>query len=280
MVRNQVSGVGKVRFSTSKTVHCVICKPQTAISMRNAAQHLSSDVWNQYLSAMSEADVVAEQQRFEGILKKQQEMVITPLEKAMTCVRSKMQAHCPKCMTIVSDFSACASLVCGRVEGVSGGPSQSALGCGALLCGWCLRVCSIHDHSSHVADCLYNPRKGNIFPESRASWLGVQNYFARQRVYQFAANLPRDLAGEVLRATAAEFPDVMASSEFNPVAMQQRNDSSDRMLRPNPPPRQPSFLENVDQLMSLNIANRARAEQVLESCGNDLEAAIDLLLAV
>ena len=68
MVRNQVTGAAKARFVLSKTVYCVVCRPQTAISMRNAAQHLSSDVWNQYLSAMSEADVVAEQQRFESIL--------------------------------------------------------------------------------------------------------------------------------------------------------------------------------------------------------------------
>jgi hypothetical protein len=282
MVRNQVTNVGKVRFVASKTVYCVVCNPQIAICMRDAAQHLTTQVWNQYLTAMSEADVVAEQQRFESILKNAQNTHLSPLDEAMILVRTKISPQCPKCLKPIPDFDACASIVCGRVHGVQG-PIQPALGCGALLCGWCMRVCSMYDHSSHVADCIHNPRPGHIFPESRQAWRNVQNFLARQRVYKFVATLPKGLAGEVLRKVALEFPEIKSTESLESgtsvTSLQQRNDSSDRNLRPNPPIRQPSFLANVDQLVSMNIANRARAEQVLESVQNDLQAAIDLLLA-
>jgi hypothetical protein len=90
MVRNQVTGVGKARFVVSKTVHCVVCRPQIAFSMRDGSQYLSADVWTSYLSAISEADVVAEQQRFEAILKNHQQAVLSPLEQAMNVVRSRI----------------------------------------------------------------------------------------------------------------------------------------------------------------------------------------------
>jgi hypothetical protein len=111
-------------------------------------------------------------------------------------------------------------------------------------------------------------------------WKRVQNGLARQHVFQFVSTLPRGLSGEVLRATELEFPDLKPASESDSdTSLQQRHDSTDRSLRPNPPIRQASFLSNIDQLVSLNIANRARAEQVLELCGNDLQAAVDILLA-
>ncbi len=277
MVRNQVTGVGKVRFVASKTVHCVVCRPNTEISVREAAQHLSPEVWNQYLAALSEGDVVAEQERFQTILQKCQSTASSPMDDAMIIVRSKIQPQCPKCSKVVPEFDACAALVCGRVIGLQG----SLLGCGAHLCGWCLRVCSAQDHSSHVSYCQHNPRPGEVFPESTTVWRGVQNFLARQRVLQFIATLPRGLAGDVLRATSTEFPEVLKTASLeSDVSLQQRHDSTDRMLRPNPQPRHPSFLGNVDTLVSLNIATQTRAEQVLESNGNDLQAAIDLLLAV
>ena len=132
MVRNQVTGVGKARFVVSKTVHCVVCRPQTAFSMRDGSQYLYPDVWTSYLSAISEADVVAEQQRFEAILKNHQQAVLSPLQQAMEVVRSRIQPQCPKCSMPLPDFEACASIVCGRVVGLQGGAVPS-LGCGALL---------------------------------------------------------------------------------------------------------------------------------------------------
>ena len=279
MVRNQVTGVGKVRFVSTKTVSCRVCKPEIDISMREAAHLLTADVWASYLAALSEGDVVAEQQRFQTILLKHQSPAINVMEDAMMTVRGMIQPHCPTCGKIVSDFEACAVLVCGRVNGLQGG----LVGCGALLCGWCIRVCTVHEHSSHVLYCQHNPRPGQVFPESIAVWRGVQNYHARQRVLHFISTLPRGLAGDIMRATQAEFPEVLGPRPMSleSVGSSLESDVSDRrsMLRPNPQPRHPSFLGNMDTLVSLNIATQSRAEQVLEANGNNLQAAIDLLLA-
>jgi hypothetical protein len=38
--------------------------------------------------------------------------------------------------------------------------------------------------------------------------------------------------------------------------------------------------ENITVLMATGLANRARAIQILEAMGNDLQASVDLLLAV
>ena len=47
------------------------------------------------------------------------------------------------------------------------------------------------------------------------------------------------------------------------------------------PPSVPQPMEeNITVLMASGLANRARALQVLEAMGNDLQAAVDLLLAV
>ena len=39
------------------------------------------------------------------------------------------------------------------------------------------------------------------------------------------------------------------------------------------------YEENITMLMDMNVANRVRAEQVLEVMGNDLELAVEFLLA-
>ena len=43
---------------------------------------------------------------------------------------------------------------------------------------------------------------------------------------------------------------------------------------------QPDMEENITVLMATGLANRARAIQILEAMGNDLQASVDLLLAV
>ena len=44
-------------------------------------------------------------------------------------------------------------------------------------------------------------------------------------------------------------------------------------------PRLLGYEENITILMDMNVANRVRAEQVLEVMGNDLELAVEFLLA-
>ncbi len=280
MVKGQVTGVGKATFMRSQVVNCTLCKPVTALSMRNAAQHLKQDVWTSYLTAVTEAAVVAEQERFAGILQQQMQQVSappSPFETAMANLRSVILPKCPACSKVITDFEACASIVCGRVS-MPPGSSQSVLGCGALLCGWCMRVCTQHDHSAHVRDCVHNPRRGNIWPDQK-EWFDVQSNLSRQRVYGFVATLPRGVSSEVLHAAAEEFPKLnLKVASLSTTAEECIDTTSKPHLRPHPQPRVPTFLENVDQLVALKIATRSRAEQVLEGCGNDLQAAVHLLL--
>jgi hypothetical protein len=52
-----------------------------------------------------------------------------------------------------------------------------------------------------------------------------------------------------------------------------------RVQRAKRAPRILGYDEQITVLMNMNLANRARAEQVLEVMGNDLDLAVEFLLA-
>ena len=64
---------------------------------------------------------------------------------------------------------------------------------------------------------------------------------------------------------------------YGTVASDGYRPSSD--LAPPSVPR-PGMEENITVLMATGLANRARAVQILEAVGNNLQAAVELLLAV
>jgi hypothetical protein len=239
---------------------------------------LKDDIWKAYLDCVRESVVIQEQQRFEQIL--QQTVILTPFEIAKKEIEKRILPSCPKCKAVVADHDACSALVCGRQ---SDGTVMG--GCSALLCGWCFRICPKDDHSSHVAYCMHNPRPGEVFRESLEVWKGVQNKLARERVLSFLSTCPRGLTSEILAMLAKEHPQL----KLQPAAANTPADTTlhshstaitvGPQLRALPIPRQGTFIDNVNQLMAMDIATRSRAEHVLESTLNDLQAAIDLLLA-
>jgi hypothetical protein len=240
---------------------------------------LKDGIWKAYLDCVRESVVIQEQQRFEKIL--QQTVILTPFEVAKKEIEQRILPSCPKCKAVIADHDACSALVCGRLlEGTMGG-------CGALLCGWCFCICSKDDHSSHVAYCMHNPRPGEVFRESREVWQGVQNKLARERVLAFLSTCPRALTSEMLAMLAKEHPQLklQPAAANTPADTTLHSHTTDAdttvgpQLRALPIPRQATFWTNVDQLMAMDIATRSRAEHVLEFNGNDLQAAIDLLLA-
>ncbi len=262
---------------TSKQVFCTFCTPKTPIDVRNHAQHLNESIWNAYLEVVTESAIIKEQQRFEKIL--QNHIAVSPFEVAKMAIEKLTLPSCPKCNVVITDFEACCELVCGRLyNGCMGG-------CGALLCGWCFQICKADDHGAHVRYCIYNPRPGEVFPESKVVWKEVQIKLARDRVLQYLSTAPRHLTSDLLAMIAKEHPQLRLQPSIgitpNPQLHLQPSTggSSGPHLRPLPTPRQGTFIGNVDLLIAMQIATRSRAEQVLESNGNDLQAAIHLLLA-
>ena len=247
---------------------CTFCIPKTPIDVRNHAQYLNEDIWSAYLAGVTESAVIKEQQRFEKILEQHVSLALTPIEKAMKTVESLTLPSCPKCQTVIVAFDGCCALVCGRLS------MSGTAGCGALLCAWCFGICPKEEHSSHVAYCIQNPRPGEVFPESKEAWLEVQHKLARDRVLKFLSTVNRELATNILTLIAKDYPQLHLKPSSSSAII-----SLGPQLRPQPAPRHGTFLGNVDVLVEMEIATRSRAEQVLESCGNDLQAAIDLLLA-
>jgi hypothetical protein len=136
-----------------------------------------------------------------------------------------------------------------------------------------------------VAFCVHNPRPGEVFRESLEVWKGVQNELARKRVLSFLSTCPRGLTSEILAMLAKEHPQLklQPAAANTPADTTLHSHTTDitvgPQLRALPIQRQATYWTNVDQLMAMDIATRSRAEQVLESNRNDLQAAIDLLLA-
>lgn len=273
-VKHQVIGPRKTVIDKTSLVKCMFCQPPTPLTLRNHAHHLREDLWTAYCDAITEKAVINEQARQQVTAPVSASAPNNPVEKAICHARTLTLPCCPKCNNVIPDFDACAAITCGALcvtmEGVTG--------CGAHLCAWCLRICQPHEHSMHVAWCQLNPRQGQAFPESVDVWRAVQSRQARMRILQFIATLPKGVSTEVRRAVAKEFPLLGFRDDGHDAAV--TDDSVDRPhLRPQPPPPPRHFLENIETLIDMQIASRARAQQVLEATHNNLPAAIELLLA-
>ena len=280
-VKTQLIGERKTVFDKISAVNCLFCQPATPLTLRNHAHLVQDDIWSVYCDAITEKAVIAVQQAQAH----QQPAVLVPVsenpvDQAIEHARTLVLPKCPKCKNVIADFDACAAITCGALcitqDGVQG--------CGTRLCAWCLRICQAHDHSMHVAWCELNPRQGQVFPQNIDAWHEVQFHQARMRMLKFIATLPKGVSTEVRRAVAAEFPRLgfPLDGYLNPAGdLEEGADSSvDRHhLRPQPPPPQRHFLENIQVIVDMGIASRARAQQVLEGTQNDLNEALGLLLA-
>ena len=288
-VKSQLIGPRKTVFNKMSAVKCQFCNPATPITLRNHSHLLPDDIWSVYCDAITEQAVIAAQAITEQAViaaQAQQKPAVpvpvseNPVDKAIEHARSLTLPLCPKCNNVIVDFDACAAITCGAIcitqDGVQG--------CGTRLCAWCLCICQPHEHSMHVAWCELNPRRGQVFPSSIEAWHEVQFRRARMRILKFLSTLPKGVATDVRRAVATEFPQLgfPLNGYLNPADGEEEGvDSSvDRHhLRPQPPPPPRHFLENIQVLVDMGIASRARAQQVLEATSNNLDQALELLLA-
>ena len=275
IVHMQVLGDGRPAFLLSQEVMCTGCIPPTPIPLHPRAQHLDAGTWSSYLTACSDVAVVKEQQRMQALMNKMVPAApLSPTEQAMETIRGLVLPLCPTCKTVVPDFEACAAITCGAIS-IS---REGAHGCGTRLCGWCLCVCSIYDHSSHVSHCHLNPRPGHSFPESVAAWKRVQHRAARDRIYKFVSTLPKGVSSEVFALVHKEFPHLPGFDTSKPSVVAVEDAGEARTLRASPAQPQPHFIANIQRLEDMGLATRAVATRTLEACGNDLQIAVSLLL--
>jgi hypothetical protein len=171
--------------------------------------------------------------------------------------------RCPNCKVMTPDFEACAALNCE---------------CGIHLCAWCF---STHKTASlchtHVVSCPFNLNYGEMYPPSPHPmlWWSVMHEWARKRIRdyiqsQIAAHLQQRVH-DVCKKMHPHLGLVAWSAQGSGDGFRQAPE-----LRGAPPP---TFQQNVSTLMAMGLADRFRAEHVLQGLSNNLAAATNLLLA-
>ncbi len=107
------------------------------------------------------------------------------------------------------------------------------------------------------------------------------NEAARKRIKDFImtelevrAEDPKNLRELVHKNVQKEYPELRLQ-DFGTVCS-----DGFRLPQPKRPPKVPTLEENVTTLQSMGLADRSRALQVLEVSGNDLESAVNFLLAL
>jgi hypothetical protein len=94
--------------------------------------------------------------------------------------------------------------------------------------------------------------------------------FARKNIKKHISSLGEDLQQLVHKNIQKKYPELHLQ-DFGTVF-------SDAYRLASIKRRSAGFEDNVTSLMSMGLASRSRALQVLEGTGNDLEAAVNLLL--
>jgi hypothetical protein len=173
--------------------------------------------------------------------------------------------RCPTCQGLMPDFEACASLHCET--------------CGSTICAWCFTT---HPDASachaHILSCPFNLNPGYLYPPlpHPALWWSVMHEWARKRIRDYIlAQVNPKLQQRVHNMCKTMHPhlglvawDVQSSGDGY-------RHTSAGGRRSNPTP---TFDANITTLIGMGLANQARAEQVLQGLGNDLSAAVELLL--
>jgi hypothetical protein len=133
------------------------------------------------------------------------------------------------------------------------------------------RLCAPHS--------FFRPVSGNqkpVYPPQPHPdvWWTVMHEAARKRVKQYIKEqVPERIHERVHTKIQKEFPKLRLP-DFGTVVT-----DGFRLPTPVHPPKAPGFEENISLLMSMSLANRTRAIQVLEFLQNDIAAAIEFLLA-
>ena len=184
MVSCQVHGLCRAAFvAKGSVIVCRLCETggfRAPIDMHQNINRVHVVVWQQYLSAVTETAVIAEQKRVHPLLDVaalQVNKQPSPAEQIVIDVESLTLPCCSQCQAVLPDFDGCLALVCGRTSHTDG------LGCGAHLCGYCQQPFKdewdVHRHLKD--DCVMNPRPGDMFP--RADCKAILTSGARERVW-------------------------------------------------------------------------------------------------
>ena len=269
----------------SDTVGCrVLCPfcPTTqllpAFEMRKEMPFLDDATYECFQACIVEKAVIEAQKESD----KRHEQGIIPSgtveEEVARISEHLILPRCPQCARQVIDFVGCAAMSCDVEDG----------GCGAFICAWCLELqvavertatgpgrtarLACHDH---VRSCLLNPTK-NVYPPSPHPqlWQGVMHELARRRVVDYIkASVLKELRRAVHEQCQKRHPEIQLQDFGIKVH------DGYRVQRAKREPRRLGYEQQITVLMNMNLANRARAEQVLAVMGYDLDLAVEFLLA-
>ena len=259
---------------------------------RKCASNLSDEVWGLYEGAITEAAVIAAQQecelRFKGNSKQASQdpdevsvgkMMLSLLhhhtppyttlhQHAFTvAATSYISEHlvyprCPNCLAFTPDFEACAGLECTK--------------CHTHICAWCF---STHKNNqlchAHVLACPFNLAPGKLYPPSPhpVLWWSVMHEWARKRIREYIMyHVASNIQQRVHDVCRQMHPNLGLVAD----GVQDSGDGFRPLVQRAAPT--PSFEENVSRLIVMGLATQTRAEHVLEGLGNNVVAAVDLLL--
>jgi len=279
----------------SDTVGCRVCCPfcpptqlLPAFVMRKEMPFLDDATFDCFQACIVEKAVIEAQKECDkrharAIKEMQQATSSNPVPGALEEEVAHISEHlilprCPQCTRQVIDFVGCAAMSCDVEDG----------GCGAYVCAWCLEVqvavertatmpgrtarLACHDH---VRSCLLNPTK-NVYPPSPHPelWQGVMHELARKRVNDYIkASVSKELRRAVHVECQKRHPEIHLQDFGTKVS------DGFRVQRAKRAPRILSYDQQITVLMNMNLADRVRAEQVLELMGRDLDLAVEFLLA-
>ena len=166
----------------------------------------------------------------------------------------------PSCGALIADFDGCSALVCP---------------CGQDFCGWCFtEFPSATATHNHVKACPYNANPGVLWPPKPhpQTWTKVMHEMARMRIAKRIDAIDDRLREAVHTKLKQNYPELQMAN-FGTV-------QSDG-FRPRPERGTHLLFENsISVLMAMGLADRTRAQSVLEATGGNLEDATNILLAV
>jgi len=174
-----------------------------------------------------------------------------------------VQPRCPHCSAICPGFTGCCALEC--------------TSCSLHFCGWCLTGFEEDSNAchSHVRICAYNPpsNRGQLYPPSPHPqvWQEVMWEWARKRIVDRIRSHHESLQTMLHERVRSQFPEV---------GLPESQAFTHAYRAPKSRARAGTKEENITTLMSMGIATRPRAVQVLDFFQNDLSKAVDMLLAL
>ena len=171
--------------------------------------------------------------------------------------------RCPHCSALCEAFTGCCALEC--------------TSCSLNFCGWCLTGFGEDSTAchSHVRICTYNPpsNRGQLYPPSPHPqvWQEVMHEWARKRIVDRIRSLDESLHTMLHDQIRSRYPEVgLPESQAFTHAYRAPKSRATAGTKE----------ENITTLMSMGIADRPRAVQVLDFFQNDLSKAVDMLLAL